>query len=131
MHSPHFLFGSSASRVLFAATATVLVACGPTDPVVKQCTDQCLAASGCPSAADNCPDLCETERELSLHIECGTEYETMLDCMDGAADVCDQFGWCPDEVSAYFACYGDFCAAHLDDSECGQVEQGGSAPQGE
>jgi hypothetical protein len=101
-----------------------LAACGASDEVVQQCIDQCLAASGCPDAPTGCPDLCETERAFSNDIGCDGEYESMLDCMDTAPDVCDQFGWCPDEVSTYFACFGDYCAANPTDPECGTSTEG-------
>ena len=102
--------------------ALALAGCGASDAVVQQCTDQCLAAAGCPDAADSCPDLCEAEREFSNHIECSYEYEAMLDCLDTAPDVCDQFGGCPDEVSVYFDCYGAFCVANPKDEQCDDVE---------
>lgn len=109
----------SLSRLALVVAAGALVSCGPSDAVVEQCIDQCLAASGCPAGPEGCPDLCESERAFSNRIDCANEYETMLDCIDGAPDACDQFGWCPDEVSTYFACFGDYCTANPDDSECG------------
>jgi hypothetical protein len=67
--------------------ALVLAGCGPSDAVVQQCIDQCLDAAGCPNGTDGCPDICESERELSTRIDCNNEYEAMLDCIDTAPDV--------------------------------------------
>jgi hypothetical protein len=124
-----FSFPVISAGVLAGSVLAVgaLAACGPSDEVVQQCIDQCLAASGCPGATDSCPDLCENERSFSNDIECSSEYESMLDCMDTAPDVCDQFGWCPEEVSTYFACFGNYCTANPDDPNCGPSNQGGSA----
>ena len=100
----------------------VLASCGPSDEIVAQCTDQCLAAAGCPGAADSCPDLCEEERDFAERIECMPEYQAMLDCLDTAIDVCDQFSSCPEEVSVYFSCFGEYCVANPGDSQCGTTQ---------
>lgn len=117
-----------ASRFVLMTVMTVLAGCpGPSDEVVAQCVDQCLAAAGCPSGSDGCLDLCEDERSFSNHIGCSTQYEAMLNCLDTATDVCDQFGSCPEEVTVYFTCYGDYCFDHLDDEQCDSVGEGGGA----
>jgi hypothetical protein len=119
---------TSLVRFAFFACCMAAASCGsPSDAVVAQCVDQCDRASDCPDATGSCLDGCEEERAFAKHIECKVEYEAMLDCLDTAKDVCDQFAACPTEVSVYFTCFGDFCVANPDDSECPQAQGAGGA----
>jgi len=117
-------------RFALLASGAAAASCGsPSDAVVAQCVEQCDAASACPNGTGNCLDGCEEERAFAKHVECSIEYESMLDCLDTVADVCDQFSACPTEVSVYFTCFGTFCVEHPDDSECPEPELvGGGSP---
>ncbi len=97
-------------------------ACGePSNATVARCETQCDAASDCELGSSDCLDKCEAEYDTASRIDCVAEYELILDCVDGLADLCAVDG-CSNEVADYSFCLDQFCGLEPDDQLCGDAE---------
>jgi hypothetical protein len=102
---------------LFAALllpAASLTGCGTAD-----CTTVCEDTEFCPNGEDleACTNRCAATEATAERADCGANFQTFLDCMDGADDPCSEDS-CVAEGLAYVDCARSYCEAHVGEAGC-------------
>lgn len=93
------------------------LAVGCADKCKSVCDDEKKCSNSVIASGASCDTFCNDMDKLADASSCGSQKDDVIDCEDGAKDVCS-VDTCASQKTAFGDCTGKYCDAHTDDATC-------------